>query len=77
MRSCSLSQRVHGTLTDPTTPWRVLAERLWAEELRPLRETLPGVCQGCDEAPRCRGGCRLSAPEGDVTRMDAVAAGPN
>ncbi len=75
VRSCSLSTRVHGTLLDPETPWPVLAQRLWQDELQPLRDTLPRLCQACDHAPRCRGGCRLSAPPGDPTAADTLAPG--
>jgi len=58
VRSCSLSTRTHGTLGDE--PWPTIAERLWVEELEPLRRSLPVVCEDCTFARQCLGGCRLS-----------------
>ncbi len=73
LKTCSMSQRTVGILGE--APWPELAERLWEEELRPCRETVPHGCRDCPSYSTCLGGCRLSAlaDGGSFTALDPLA----
>jgi len=75
LKSCSMSQRPVGILGE--TPWPELADRLWEQELKPCRETVPDGCRDCPVYPTCLGGCRLSALAmgGSFTALDPLAPG--
>lgn len=73
VRSCSLSTRVVGNILSDS--WEVLAERLWEQELAPMRDAIADECRACPWFSRCLGGCRMSAQTvfGTACRPDPLA----
>ncbi len=73
VRSCCLSRLVVGNLR--SDPWELLAARLWDQQLRSLRDSVPDACRDCRHVRRCLGGCRLSAEAvyGCTSRPDPLA----
>ncbi len=73
VRSCSMSDHVVGSLL--TEDSDVLRQRLWDQELAPMRAAAPGPCGGCPHYAGCLGGCRLSACAvfGDLSHADPLA----
>ena len=73
IRSCCLSTLVVGNLLEDS--WERVEQRLWEQQLRPMRGAVPPACRGCPHLSRCLGGCRLSAQAifGDMDHPDPLA----
>jgi len=75
LRSCALSGKIAGDLT--REPFARIAERLWEEELAPLRAARPAPCASCDLYARCLGGCRLAGDVDPLTPMEGHCESPH
>ncbi len=76
IRSCSLSTRSVGNILSDA--WETCWQRLWEQQLEPVRASCPPSCAGCAWLSRCLGGCRMSAlaASGSLAGPDPLALGP-